>query len=272
MEHWKVCSERGRKQSFDGLRIPIRKAIKKMNFGSWKLVWALSIVLLLLSGEATAQLREERPNYPDEIVPIRGKPFRGKILKFEGTTLYLEVTKHKIAQIITIDIDSLIEVTKDFGPTKVTIWKRKPQIEQSSAVRTSPAIRLPKNFGVPSKRDSIAALAVERDSIYVGAVDRRDTTAAQSVLVDQKPVPLVRANTEYPSGAASRRLQGTVILKLWIDKDGLPKKHEVVVSSDPIFVESSVASAMNWEFSPAIVKGTPVGVWASVTFEYKFQK
>jgi TonB family protein len=243
-----------------------------MNVGSWKFVMALSIVSLLLSVGAAAQLREERPNYPDEIVPIRGKPFRGKILKFEGTTIYLEVTKHKIAQIITIELDSLLEVTKDFGPTKVTIWQRKPEVKQSRAARNSPTIRLPKNFGLTSKRDSVAALAVERDSIYVGAVDRKDTSAVQSVFVDQKPVPLVRANTEYPPGAASRRLQGTVILKLWIDKDGLPKKHEVVVSSDPIFVESSVASAMNWEFSPAIVKGTPVGVWASVTFEYKFQK
>jgi TonB family protein len=243
-----------------------------MNIGSWKLVAAFSIVSLLLSVGATAQLREERPNYPDEIVPIRGKPFRGKILKFEGTTLYLEVTKHKIAQIITIDIDSLLEVTKDFGPTKITIWQRKPRAEQSRTARNSPRIKLPKNFGVSTKRDSVAALAVERDSIYVGAVDRKDTTAVQSVFVDQKPVPLVRANTEYPPGAASRRLEGTVILRLWIDKDGLPKKHQVIQSSDPIFVESSVASVMNWEFSPAIVKGTPIGVWASVTFEYKIQK
>lgn len=232
----------------------------------------LSIVSLLLSVGVPAQLREERPNYPDEIVPIRGKPFRGKILKFEGTTIYLEVTKHKIAQIITIDVDSLLDVTKDFGPTKITIWQRKPEAKQSRAATNSPTIKLPKHFGVASKRDSAAALAVERDSIYVGAVDRNDTTAVQSVIVDQKPVPLIRANTEYPPEAVSKRLEGTVVLRLWIDKDGLPKRHKVVQSSNSIFVENSVASAMNWEFSPAIVKGTPVGVWASVTFEYRIQK
>jgi TonB family protein len=243
-----------------------------MNARSWKLVVAVGIASLLLSVGATAQLREERPNYPDEIVPLRGKPFRGKILKFEGTTIYLEVTKHKIAQIITIDVDSLLEVTKDFGPTKITIWKRKPEAKQSRAGRNTPVIRLPKNFGVATKRDSVAALAVERDSIYVGAVDRTDTTALQSAIVDQKPVPLVRGSTEYPKEAAAKRLEGTVVLRLWIDKDGLPKRHEVVQSSNPIFVESSVASAMKWEFSPAIVKGTPIGVWASVTFEYKIQK
>ncbi len=130
-------------------------------------------MFLFHSDGASAQLREEWPNYPDEIVPIRGKPFRGKILKFEGTTLYLEVTKHKIAQIITIDIDSLLEVTKDFGPTKVAIWQRKPEAKQSPAARNSLTIRLPKNFGAASKRDSVATLAVERDSIYVELLIKR---------------------------------------------------------------------------------------------------
>lgn len=242
-----------------------------MIIGYWKFIPVIGITFLV-AFTATGQLREERPNYPDEIVPLRGKPFRGKILKFEGTIIYLEVTKHKIAQIITLDVDSLLEVSKDFGPTKVTIWQRKPKTKQSRIPTNSPSINLPQNFGVISKRDSVAALAIERDSIYVGAVDRKDTTVTQSVLVDQKPVPLVRANTEYPSEAVSRRLEGTVVLRLWIDKDGVPKRHDVVQSSDPIFVESSVTSAMKWEFSPAIVKGTPVGVWASLTFEFKIQK
>ena len=243
-----------------------------MNVGHWKLVSALILISLLFTIEARGQLREERPNYPDEIIPVKGKPFRGKILKFEGTTLYLEVTKHKVAQIITIDVDSLIEVTKDFGPTKVTIWKREQAVRQNRPAKNSASITLPKNFGVASKRDSAAALVIENDSIYVGAVDKKDTTAVQSVLVDQKPIPLVRANTEYPPGAAAKRLEGTVILRLWIDRDGIPQKHEVLHSTDPIFVESSVASAMKWEFSPAIVKGTAVGVWASLTFEFKFQR
>ncbi len=243
-----------------------------MSGGYWKLVLTFSLISFLVPAEATSQVREERANYPDEIVPVKGRPFRGKILKFEGTTLYLEVTKQKSAQIIAIDIDSLLEVTKDFGPIKVTIWKRKPGAERSRVVKKSAAIRLPKYFGVASKRDSAAALAVERDSIYVGAVDRKDTTADHSVIVDQKPVPLVRASTEYPPEASSKRLEGMVVLRLWIDKNGIPKRHEVIQSSDPIFVESSIASAMKWEFSPAIVKGTPIGVWASVSFEYKFQK
>lgn len=46
-----------------------------MIIGSWKLVMALNIVSLLFSVGATAQLKEERPNYPDEIVPIMGETF-----------------------------------------------------------------------------------------------------------------------------------------------------------------------------------------------------
>ncbi len=52
-----------------------------MNVGSWKFVMALSIVSLLLSVGAAAQLREERPNYPDEIVPLGGRSSKVTIRK-----------------------------------------------------------------------------------------------------------------------------------------------------------------------------------------------
>lgn len=102
------------------------------------------------------------------------------------------MTKHKVAQIITIDVDSLLEVTKDFGPTKIIVWKRKPETRHARSAAMSPTIKLPRYLRSAFKRDTAAALAVEQDSIYVGAVDRQDTIAGQGALVDQKPVPLVQ--------------------------------------------------------------------------------
>jgi hypothetical protein len=67
-------------------------------------------------------------------------------------------------------------------------------------------------------------------------------------------------------------MEGIVKLRLWVDRDALPRKCEIAESTDPIFVETSVASAMKWEFSTAVVKGSPVGVWASISFEYKYQR
>lgn len=235
--------------------------------------WAIAAVSsILVLSSASPQVKEQRPNYPDEIIPIHGKPFKGKILKFDGTTLYVEITKHKITQIITLSVDSLREINKDFGPTKISVWKPKLRRKTLTERGASAAVKVPSHIRANIKKDTVVALAVERDSIYIGAVDQKDTATSLSSRLDQRPVPLKRYNTEYPSEGVSKRMEGVVKLRLWIDKEGLPKKYEVLECTDSLFVPNSITSALNWEFSPAIAGGTPVGVWASVTFEYRFQK
>ena len=235
--------------------------------------WAIVVVLATVAtSNIVSQVKEQRPNYSDEIVPIHGKPFKGKILKFDGSTIYVEITKHKITQIITLSVDSLREVNKDFGPTKISVWRPKPRQKTPSRGESSPGVTVSSHFKANIKKDTVAALAVERDSIYIGAIDRKDTATSQSSRLDQRPVPLKRYDTEYPSEGVSRRVEGLVKLRLWIDKEGLPKKCEVIECTDSLFVANSVNSAMKWEFSPAIAGGTPVGVWASITFEYRFQR
>ena len=133
----------------------------------------------------------------------------------------------------------------------------------------APAPRLQDPFTRIITRDTAAAIAIERDSIYVGTLDRKDTSQSQSAFVDQLPFTTRREESEYPPEAKAKRLAGFVELRLWIDREGVPSKYTIVQCTDSIFVANSVAAAMKWEFSPAIVKGTPVGVWASVTFEYK---
>ncbi|HTX20086.1 MAG TPA: energy transducer TonB [Bacteroidota bacterium] len=226
---------------------------------------------ILLAASLSAQVQTERPHYTDEIVPMKGNPFYGKVLKFEGQYVFVQVTKHKVTQVISISLDSLREVRKDFGALKVSVWKREEERTDRPVAAAPPVIKLPPRQYRPTLKDTTAALAVERDSVFVGSIDRLDTSASQKKLVDQMPVPLKRQATEYPPIAFGRHLQGHAKLRIWIDKEGLPQKWEVVECTDSIFVPSSVESVMKWEFAPAVVKGTPVGVWAAVSFEYEIQ-
>jgi TonB family protein len=136
----------------------------------------------------------------------------------------------------------------------------------------APFLKLPSKGPHIVAGDTVAALAIERDSIFIGSMDKTDTSQGQRYLIDQMPVPLKRITPKYPPRAFSMRLQGTVKLRLWIDKEGIPQKWKVTECTDSVFVENTTASAMNWEFSPAVVKGTPVGVWAAITFEYLIQQ
>lgn len=244
--------------------------MKKRIYG--KILTRLVFAAMVISSGSHPQTLEERPNYPDEIIPLHAKPFRGKILKFEGETLYVEITKYKVVQIITLNLDSLKEVKKDFGAMKVSVWKSKPENTPRQVISQAPVLKLPPHRYLIAAKDTAAALAIERDSVFVGSVDRVDTSQRQRHLVDQMPVPLRKPTTEYPALAFSRRLQGHVTLRLWIDKEGIPQKWEVQECTDSVFVETSVASAMKWEFSPAVVKGAAVGVWAAITFEYEIQR
>jgi len=230
------------------------------------------VLTLLFSIGSFSQAENEDPNYPDEIISSNGKAIKGNIVKIDGTTVYVEVTRKMRTIIITYDIDSLKEIRKDFGAIKIEISGREKQKEIAPMVSTPLPIEKPRQFSPSIARDTAAALAVERDSIYVGALDKEDTSKTQSALVDHLPTRLSSVGTEYPSEAIKERLEGEVELRLWIDKQGIPQKYEVVECTDPIFIPNSVACAMKWEFSPATVKGTPVGVWASVTFNYMFQK
>jgi TonB family protein len=227
---------------------------------------------LLFSMISLSQTINENLNYRDEIISLKGKSIKGNILKIDGTTLYVEITNNRRTKIITYDINSLKEIRKDFGSITIEIGNRPPQKIVAQALTTAPLISIPSPVSLSAGKDTTAALAIERDSIYVGALDKVDTSKTQSSLVDHMPTRLRSTGTEYPSEAIKERLEGIVELRLWIDKDGIPQKYKIVESTDPIFVESSVASVMKWEFSPATVKGIPVGVWASVSFDYKFQR
>ena len=236
------------------------------------LIPILFLFVATLAAQEIGKTENQRPTYPDEIVPLKGAPFRGKILKFEGNHVYIETTIRRVNKLLVFNVDSLLEINKDFGPMKVSVWKRQEAVRPRKKPENTPRLKLPTLQAYNMVKDTSAARVIENDSIFVGEIDKKDTTRTQSNLVDQTPIPLRKPTTLYPPGAASRGLEGHVKLRLWIDREGTPQKWIVVDCTDSIFVENAVASAMKWEFSPAVVKGAPVGVWAAVTFEFLIQR
>ena len=82
------------------------------------------LLIIFASLPLFAQTPESKANYTDEISPLHGKPFKGRILKFDGTTVYFEIRKDKTNQIVVMEIDSLKEINKNFGPINVSIFNR----------------------------------------------------------------------------------------------------------------------------------------------------
>jgi len=99
-----------------------------------------------------------------------------------------------------------------------------------------------------------------------------DPQPTDFVPVEQLPVPVRQVWPEYPEIARRAGVEGTVWIKVLIDKEGRPKKALLVKSDADIFNESSMNAALQWVFTPALMNKGPVAVWVSVPFKFRLNK
>jgi protein TonB len=66
-------------------------------------------------------------------------------------------------------------------------------------------------------------------------------------------------------------LEGTVWVKILVDKDGKPKKAVVIKSAVEIFNEPAVEAAMQFLFTPAVMNNGAVRVWVAIPFKFQLR-
>jgi periplasmic protein TonB len=92
------------------------------------------------------------------------------------------------------------------------------------------------------------------------------------VPVEQQPVPVKQVNPDYPEIARRAGVEGTVWVKILVDKEGKAKKAVIMKSDNEIFNENAIKAALGWVFTPAMMNNGPVAVWAAVPFRFKLNK
>jgi TonB family protein len=94
--------------------------------------------------------------------------------------------------------------------------------------------------------------------------------ATDFVAVEQEPVVVKKTPPEYPEMAKQTGLEGMVVVRILVYKDGTVKDVIVVRPSGTSvgFEEAAVAACKGWIFKPAIQNQKPVSVW--VNYPIKF--
>jgi protein TonB len=92
---------------------------------------------------------------------------------------------------------------------------------------------------------------------------------ADYVPYEKAPEPIKQITPKYPDLATRAGLEGTVWVKIWVDKEGRARKAVVLKSDAEIFNQPAVDAAMQWVFTPAMMKNGPVSVWVSIPFRFK---
>ncbi len=89
------------------------------------------------------------------------------------------------------------------------------------------------------------------------------------VPVEKMPQVVNSATPIYPEIAKRAGVEGTVYVKILVNKEGKPVKAVVIKSDSDVFNQPAVDAAMRFVFTPAIQHQAPVMVWVVVPFKFK---
>jgi protein TonB len=90
--------------------------------------------------------------------------------------------------------------------------------------------------------------------------------------VEKQPQVVVQVPPVYPDLAKRAGVEGTVIVKILVSKEGKAIKAVVIKSDSEVFNQPAVDAALKFVFTPAIQHKSPVMVWVVVPFKFKLNQ
>jgi len=91
------------------------------------------------------------------------------------------------------------------------------------------------------------------------------------VAYEKGPTVVRKIEPKYPAMAQRVGLEGNVLLKVWVDKEGKVRKAVILKSDAEIFNQAAQDAAVQWVFTPAVMQKGPVSVWVSIPFRFRLQ-
>ncbi|MGD1006390.1 MAG: energy transducer TonB [Ignavibacteriaceae bacterium] len=92
------------------------------------------------------------------------------------------------------------------------------------------------------------------------------------VAVEKQPQVVVQGSPIYPDLAKRAGVEGTVYVKILVNKEGKPTKAVVIKSDSEVFNQPSIDAALKFVFTPAIQHKSPVMVWVVIPFKFKLNQ
>lgn len=86
---------------------------------------------------------------------------------------------------------------------------------------------------------------------------------------EKAPAAIKTVQPVYPEIATRAGVEGTVWVKIWVDKEGKARKAVVMKSDAELFNKAATDAAIQWVFTPAMQYNGPVSVWVAIPFRFK---
>jgi TonB family protein len=155
-------------------------------------------------------------------------------------------------------------------------WLREREEKQKIEALHVTLAQLEKNRPLDASRlKDVREQIAEMEKLYTPERERevqKSIAEMQKVEGDRKARLIYRAEPEYTEDAREKMIQGTVVLTLTVDHDGVPQNIQVKQSLYPSLDQSAIAAARKMRFSPAMTDGQPVSQTISVEFGFTVEK
>lgn len=86
---------------------------------------------------------------------------------------------------------------------------------------------------------------------------------------EKEPTVVKQVLPKYPELAQRAGLEGTVYVKVWVDKEGKVRQVVIQKSDAEIFNEAAKEAAKQWVFTPAVMQKGPVSVWVAIPIKFR---
>jgi TonB family protein len=106
---------------------------------------------------------------------------------------------------------------------------------------------------------------------YRSAMKERGYHSADSNFALDKPILLSKIDPIYPKYAIDKKIEGQVVLKMLVNREGTVQKSKIDSSSGYSILDSAAINyAHQLKFLPAQYKNKPKTVWVVMVFKYFF--
>ena len=115
---------------------------------------------------------------------------------------------------------------------------------------------------------------VEKPKIITqtAVINKIEITEIDSPIVRSQPQMISRGDPFYPKEAIEKSIEGKVVMRLLINKEGNVIKSVVENSSGfSILDDAATVCSRELKFSPALMNSKPVDIWLSMVFNYKLE-
>jgi TonB family protein len=130
------------------------------------------------------------------------------------------------------------------------------------------------NVDVSGLNDEDLNKLLNNKELNVNKVVEEIPDESKFIAVEQEPafdLAELQKNVEYPEMARRAGIQGQVLIRVYIDKEGKPRKYFIQSSDSQMLNDAATKAVLKTVYTPAIQNHQPTGCWISIPIKFQLK-